>query len=103
MSADELLHRLVGVPLHTITRRERNVILRVESDCVIVATRRAPAGEPVPVMSVQRALDKLMADGEVRVDVPTLGHRSSFIGAVLRTLPDVETLTRPQRVRRRAE
>jgi hypothetical protein len=71
----------------------------VEGRTVIVATDKAPQGDAVPIEWVQRGLDLLARDGEVRVDVPTLGHRSSFVGAVLSEVLGAEVLTNPQRVR----
>jgi putative restriction endonuclease len=47
---------------------------------------------------VQQALDSLRAVGELRVDVPTVGHRSAFIGAVLQTLPGARVEQAPQRI-----
>jgi hypothetical protein len=41
----------------------------------------------VPIGWVQHGLDLLRRHGAVTVDVETLGHRSSFVGAVLATLP----------------
>jgi hypothetical protein len=73
-----------------------------------MATQRAwrRSGRPVvsrfPSAWVQDALDLLERDGEVRVDVATLGHRSAFVGAVLSTLPGVEVDTRPAVVRCRS-
>jgi hypothetical protein len=44
-------------------------------------------------------MDLLARDGEVTVDVETLGYRSAFVGAVLSTLPGARMLaTRPARV-----
>ncbi len=37
---------------------------------------------------VEAALDPLEADAEVEVSVPSLGHRSAFVGAVLGSLPE---------------
>jgi hypothetical protein len=61
--------------------------LRVEDDRVIVATSRSPNGQPVPIAWVQDAVDILERDGEVGINVPTVRHRSAFIGAALRELP----------------
>ncbi|RFU21250.1 HNH endonuclease [Geodermatophilus marinus] len=47
---------------------------------------------------VQRGLDLIRRDGAVTVDVPTLGHRSSFVGAVLATLPGVTVSGSPPRL-----
>ena len=37
--------------------------------------------------------------GDLLIDVPNVGHRSAFIGAVLRTLPGAEASTGPRRIR----
>ncbi|MGR7026364.1 hypothetical protein [Geodermatophilus sp. URMC 62] len=83
-----VLRGLVGRRLTTVTGHV-NQVLRVEPPVVTVATERSLRGQPVPVWDVQRALDLLRRDGAVTIDVPTLGHRSSFIGAVLATCEDV--------------
>ncbi len=80
--ATGLLRDLVSRPITTVSGQV-NEVLRVEPPLVIVATTRSPEGQPVPIADVQRALDLLSRDGAVTIDVPTLGHRSSFIGAVL--------------------
>ena len=54
---------------------------------MIVATSRSPTGQPVPIEWVQSGLEQLLETGEIEVSVPCLGHRSSFVGAVLFTLP----------------
>lgn len=73
----------------TTTTGAVNRILRVEPPSVLVATDRSPAGQPVQLADVQNALDLLRIHGAVTIDVETLGHRSSFVGAVLRAVPDV--------------
>jgi hypothetical protein len=92
-----VIQSFVGETVETVTGR-RNVVLRVDGDDVIVGTERSPAGTPVPLVMVQAALDALYARGEVTVDVPTLGHRSAFVGAILRALPEtsVESTTPPR-------
>ena len=77
-----VLAALIGRRLMTVTGHP-NEVLRVEPPVAIVATERSPQGQPVPIADVQRALDLLRRDGSVTIDVPTLGHRSSFLGAVL--------------------
>jgi hypothetical protein len=47
---------------------------------------------------VQNALDLLERDGEVVIDVDTIGYRSAFIGAVLAILPGTKTAPAPPRV-----
>jgi hypothetical protein len=41
----------------------------------------------VPIQMVQSGLDRLQKAGELEISVASLGHRSSFVGAVLLTLP----------------
>lgn len=96
--ASAVLRRLVNVPLSTTTGR-RNIIVDVMATHVQVATERSPDGQPVPIYQVQAGLDRLLRTGELEVSVPSLGHRSSFIGAVLRTLPGaVLVRTEPPRI-----
>ncbi len=93
--ASNLLRSLLGLPLPTIAQGKPNRILAVNYTRALVATETSPQGEPVPVSDVQEALDKLRAAGRVRVTPDQLGHRSSFIGAVLATLPGAVALTDP--------
>ena len=53
IDARTLLLDLVGRELRTISRRQRNVILRLDADSVIGATDKAPHGEAVPIAWVQ--------------------------------------------------
>jgi len=72
----------------------------VERDSVIVATSRSPTGQPVPIKWVQSGLEQLLETGEIEVSVPSLGHRSSFVSAVLLTLPSAVLIrTSPPRIR----
>ncbi len=98
-AARTLLESLLGQPISTVTGRP-NTVLRVEGDIVVVATSRSPTGQPVPIEWVQSGLEQLLETGEIEVSVPSLGHRSSFVGAVLLTLPDaVLVRTTPPRIR----
>jgi hypothetical protein len=98
-SARELLTGLVGRTISTVTGR-RNSVLAVEDAEVIVATGRSPAGQRVTIDSVQAALGRLETEGEIEISVPSLGHRSAFVGAVLLTLPAARaTTTSPPRIR----
>lgn len=92
-----LLSGLVGRRLQTIGGAA-NEILEVREDDVVVATERSPAGQPVPIAWLQDALDRLYAADELRIDPSTIGHRSAFIGAVLRTLPNVRVEHDPPRI-----
>jgi hypothetical protein len=64
----------------------------------MVKTERSPEGQPVEVADVQNGLDLLAVRGSVQVTVEELGHRSSFVGAVLATLPGASTTSRPPTV-----
>lgn len=93
------LSSLFGREIKALTGRT-NRVLRIDGDHVIVATERSPSGQPVPISWVQNALDMLQRDGEVVIDVETVGYRSAFIGAVLASLPGVMTSLAPRRVMR---
>ncbi|MCY1144333.1 hypothetical protein OWR29_40600 [Actinoplanes sp. Pm04-4] len=84
--AVDLLRSLAGVELTTLTGSV-NRILEVGPTQVLVATSRSPEGQPVPITWVEAALTRLRSDGAVPISVDEVGHRSSFIGAVLKTLP----------------
>jgi predicted RNA-binding protein with PUA-like domain len=91
------LASLVGKRIRTLSGGS-NTVLRLEGDDVIVATRRSPQGQPVPIAWVQAALDRLRRDGEVEISVASVGYRSAFVGAALATLPGASTAHSPQRV-----
>jgi hypothetical protein len=98
-AARTLLESLVGQPISTVTGRP-NTVLRVDGDSVVVATNRSPTGQPVPIEWVQNGLEQLLETDEIEVSGPSLGHRSSFVGAVLLTLPDAVLIrTTPPRIR----
>jgi hypothetical protein len=89
---------LVGQEIRTLTGRP-NHVLEIRGDDVIVGTTRSPQGQPVPVRWIQDAVDMLVRDGSVTIDVQTVGYRSAFIGAVLATLPGATVLpTSPPRI-----
>jgi hypothetical protein len=93
------LQSLVGQEIYTLTGRRPNRILRLEGDEVIVATRKSSDGQPVPIQWVQDAIDMLERDGEVTIDVETVGYRGAFVGAVLALIPGaVVESTSPRRV-----
>jgi hypothetical protein len=91
------LRSLVGATIPTLTGSP-NRIIEVRPDEVIVGTGRSPAGQPVPIEWVQTAMDYLYRDGEVNINVESVGHRSAFVGAVLATLPGARAQTSPGRV-----
>ena len=74
-------------------------MLAIEGDSVRVATRRSPAGQPVPIKWVQEALDRLATEGEVEISVASVRYRSAFIGAVLSALDDTEASPSTMRVK----
>jgi hypothetical protein len=97
LDARKLLTGLIDKPLRTITYDKPNRVLALEGRYALV--EREQRGR-VPIAHVQRALDALYHDGELRVNKATLRHsNTAFIGAVLRELPDAEVLVNPQRVR----
>jgi hypothetical protein len=91
------LRSLVGTTIRTLTGQP-NRIIEVRSNEVIVGTGRSPEGQPVPIEWVQTAMDRLYRDGEVDIDVESVGYRSAFVGAVLATLPGTRMETNPPRV-----
>ena len=83
----------------TVTGRP-NAVLNVADFDVIVGTSRSPDGERVPIESVQSGLERLLRDREIEVSPRSLGYRSSFVGAVLLTLPGaVAVQGSPPRIR----
>jgi hypothetical protein len=97
--ARRLVESLVGQQIPTVTGRP-NRVLGLEGDNVIVATSRSPGGQLVPIDWVQAGIQRLLEEGEIEVSVPSLGHRSSFVGAVLLKLPGAVLIqTTPPRVR----
>jgi hypothetical protein len=97
--ARALLKSLVGQQIQTITGRP-NSVLGIQGDNVIVGTGRSPTGQPVPIKWVQDGIQRLLEEGEIEVSVPSLGHRSAFVGALLLTLPGaVPVRTTPPHVR----
>jgi hypothetical protein len=84
--ARTVVAELLGKTVETVTGR-CNVVLALEGDNVLVGTARTAAGAPVPLAMVQAGLERLYGEGGVDVDVETLGHRSAFVAAVLRSLP----------------
>jgi hypothetical protein len=97
MDARAHLETLVGREIKTVTGRP-NKVLSVGAKEVMVAARTSE-GKPVPIAWVQNAMDLLERDGEVTIDVETVGYRSAFVGAVLATLPGARVLpTSPPRI-----
>lgn len=94
LHAGVVLRSLVGQPLQTLRGRE-NVVLGVEGDSAVVATSRSPEGQPVPIDWLQAALDRLGAGEAVLITPEAIQYRSSFLGAVLATLPCVELSAGP--------
>ncbi|MET9259016.1 hypothetical protein [Amycolatopsis sp. NPDC004079] len=92
--AEELLRSLAGETISTPTGKG-NRILKVEDGSVLVGTDRSPEGQPVPLRDIQHGLDVLAARGTLEVSVAELGHRSTFVGAVLANLPHVSRANSP--------
>jgi hypothetical protein len=92
--ASALLRSLIGDPIETVTGSV-NTIVEVNQKQVRVTTDRSPQGQWVDVRDVEAGLEKLHAQGSVLVSVDELGHRSSFVGAVLATIPGTVVSLRP--------
>jgi hypothetical protein len=101
-SAQALLRSLIGQPISTVARGRPNTILDVGDTEVLVRTGHSSnSGASIPIAYVEAALHRLEVDGEIEISVPSLGHRrSSFVGAVLLTLPGAQAIsTSPPHVR----
>jgi hypothetical protein len=98
IDARALLESLVGEEITTVTGRP-NRVLSLDNDNVVVTTGQSLGGQLVPIGWVQAGLDKLREDGELEISVASLGYRSSFVGAVLLTLPSAQLIrTTPPRI-----
>jgi 5-methylcytosine-specific restriction protein A len=113
-SVRDHLAGLVGAVIPTFSASPIRVI-RVENDSVIVGTDKSPSGEPVPLAEIQAAADRVFDGEEVRIDPASVGYlRASvegeidpapvgylrgFVEAVLMSMPGVEVVPRPWRVR----
>lgn len=95
----EHLLGLRGETIPTISTGAWNRIVEVSDDHVLVATDRSPEGSPVPLAMIESAYERLHSEGEIEISVDSVGHRSSFVGAVLASLPGVATALDPRRVR----
>ena len=96
-TAADVLRSLIGEEIPTVTGTP-NTVLAIQGGTVRVGTGRSPQGQPVEISEVQQGMDKLRANGSVRVAVDELGHSSAFIGAVLATLPGAHVTTSPATV-----
>lgn len=96
--ARSVLESLVGQQITTLTGRPNTVLSLADAD-VLVSTDRSPDGTPVPIADVQSALDQLLETGQIELHPRSLGYRSSFVGAVVLTLPGAVALsTSPPRI-----
>jgi hypothetical protein len=91
LDAMAILLALHGQTIKTATGQD-NVILDVNSQRVLVGTKRSPHGKPVPVADVQNGLNILSANGSTEVTAAALGHRGSFVAAVLLTQRNVRLI-----------
>jgi 5-methylcytosine-specific restriction protein A len=105
LDAEQLARAAVGKTLYTLDKNLPNTVLGITGSSVLVRTQDTadPAGAPVHLGLVQRAADQLSRDGELRLNPQTLRHRrTSFVGALLATDPDVVPLVKPMRLRLRS-
>ncbi|GLZ39043.1 hypothetical protein [Actinokineospora sp. NBRC 105648] len=84
--AHELLDPLDGEHMSTVSGH--HFTLRVRSGTAWVVTDDFPAGEPIPLESVQEVLDELWSTGSIKVDGP-VGTAGSLVGAVLLRVPEI--------------
>jgi 5-methylcytosine-specific restriction enzyme A len=101
LDARAVAQSLVGKTVHTPAKRRPNRILSVRRGQVIVATEDSPQGEDIDLRRLQEGLDLLFSEGAVRIDPSTFNgyRRSSFIGAVLASLPATGVEESPTEVR----
>lgn len=95
----EHLLSLRGQTIPTLASGAPNRILEVTGNRALVATGSSPEGSHVPIAMLEEAYQKLARHGELEISVDTVGHRSSFVGAFLATMPGVTSATNPRRVR----
>lgn len=92
--AENLLRVLIGEQLLTFDG-DNETITAVRGSKAIVSSTGATQSQSVPVSDVQRALDLLQRDSSVICQPEHVGDHSTFIGAVLRTLPGTQLLLQP--------
>ncbi|MGW0804793.1 hypothetical protein [Nonomuraea sp. NPDC002799] len=90
-SATDLLRRLLGHDIPTL-HGSSNRIIDVQPLHVLVVTEDSPNGQRVPIADVETALATLRTAGRVQFPPTEVGYRSIFVGAVLLTLPGVESV-----------
>lgn len=97
LNARELAEGLVGQTIYTLDKESPNAVIAVKGADVMVGTDDSPDGKAVALRHIQDGLDLLYADGRVRITPHTFGgyRRSSFIGALLGTLPNVRVTPAP--------
>jgi hypothetical protein len=100
INAHLLLRSLLGETLLTLWRPKPNTILAVGDETVLVRTTKSPDGEGIEIDWVQEALDRLASDGRIELGEGRHRFRSSFLAAVLSTLPMVEFSDSAPRVAR---
>lgn len=91
------LSGLVGRTIPTLSGR-LNRIIGFTGETVLVVSSKSPQGRPVPLGWIQDAADRLFAQGELGIDVATVGYRSAFVGAALAALPGTRVDVAPRRV-----
>jgi hypothetical protein len=98
IDTEALARAAIGRTLYTLDKNLPNRVLDVSDGAVLVRTDETadPAGSPVPLTVIQRAADQLAAEGQLRLNPETLGHRrTSFVGALLASDPSVVPLVKP--------
>jgi hypothetical protein len=99
INAQRLMESYVERTILTVKGRP-NTILRIEDGSVIVRTEDSPDGKPASIDDLQRAIEKLLADGYYlfKDKSPRSSRkRGSFYFAVLMSLPGVDVERDPTR------
>jgi hypothetical protein len=90
IDAEVLLRSVVGEALWTLGASPRqNTVLEVRDGNALVATSRSARGRQVLIAWVQELLDRLAAGESVSLDPSSTRYRSSFLAAIVKTLPQV--------------
>ena len=96
-SADALAAALVGRTVKTYLDGQAR-IARIEDGVVVLASARGVEHARVLLADVQAGLDRLEAEGEVRVTIGALGPGAAFVAAMLVEVDGVAYGDAPARV-----
>jgi hypothetical protein len=95
--AENLLRNLIGKELDSLSGKV-NTIRYIVDDRAIVITNDSSQEQPVPIIDIQQAMDRLWQDRKVVCEPKIVGPHSEFIGAALRMIPGADTSLEPPTV-----